>query len=312
MSDGRRRKGGRGELAMVPDAEFTSYYGRPIINKPVWRAPDIAGYFYLGGLAGVSSMLAFGADRTARPGLAQVCKVGAAGSISLGMLGLVHDLGRPTRFVNMLRVFKPTSPLNVGSWLLAGYGPAAVVAAGSAVTGLLPRLGTTATASAAAMGPLVASYTATLVSDTAVPAWHEAYREMPFVFVSSAASAAGGLGMLAAPASELGPARAVAVAGAAGEILSAKLLVRRLGEVAQPYQSGVSGRLMRAAEAMTAAAVAVAAVSPKRSWLTRLAGAGLLTASALTRFGIFEAGMVSAQTPEHTIGPQRQRLQPDL
>src|SRR5690348_1295553 len=102
----------RGERPMVPDATFTSYYGQPIINAPVWKAPDIAGYLFLGGLAGASSVVALGADLIGSSGLARVAKVGAAGAISIGALGLVHDLGRPERFVNMLRVFKPTSPMS--------------------------------------------------------------------------------------------------------------------------------------------------------------------------------------------------------
>ena len=53
---------------MVPKAEFTSYYGKPVLNPPVWEARDIAGYFFLGGLAGGSSLLAAGADLTGRPG----------------------------------------------------------------------------------------------------------------------------------------------------------------------------------------------------------------------------------------------------
>jgi hypothetical protein len=99
----------------------------------------------------------------------------------------------------MLRVLKVTSPMSVGSWILAGYVPAAGVAAASALTGRAPRLGTAASAAAACLGPAVASYTAVLVSDTAVPAWHEGYREMPFKFAGSAAVAAGGLGLMTPP-----------------------------------------------------------------------------------------------------------------
>src|SRR5437764_4954471 len=238
----------RGEQLMVPEANFTSYYGRPIIKPPVWKAPDIAGYLFLGGLAGASSTVALGADVTGRPGLARVAKVGAASAIVSGAAGLVHDLGRPSRFINMLRVFKPTSPMNVGSWLLAAYGPAAAVSAGSAVTGMLPGVGTAATAAAAALGPFVATYTGALISDTSVPAWHDAYREMPFLFASSAMTAAGGLGMLAAPAAQIGPARALAVAGAAGEISAAKAMERRLGRGAEPYRCGRGGALLRAGE----------------------------------------------------------------
>ena len=123
---------------MVPPAEFTSYYGKPVLNSPVWHSPDIPGYFFLGGLAGASSLLGAGAQVTGRPELARAAKVGALGAISLSMAALVHDLGRPARFLNMLRVFKLTSPMSVGSWILAGYVPAAGVAAAAALTGRVP------------------------------------------------------------------------------------------------------------------------------------------------------------------------------
>src|SRR5579863_7165776 len=113
-----RRHGRRGEREMVPPARFTSYYGKPVINSPVWHSPDVPGYFFLGGLAGASSLLAAGAQATGRPALARAAKSGALGAISLSLAGLVHDLGRPARFLNMVRVVKVTSPMNVGSWIL--------------------------------------------------------------------------------------------------------------------------------------------------------------------------------------------------
>ncbi|HEU5033121.1 MAG TPA: NrfD/PsrC family molybdoenzyme membrane anchor subunit [Mycobacteriales bacterium] len=305
---GRRRRGGA-ERAMVPDAQFTSYYGKPIINSPVWEAPDIPGYLFLGGLAGAGSVLAAGAELTGRPALARACKVGAFGAVSAGLVGLVHDLGKPERFLNMLRTFKPTSPMSVGSWVLAGYGPAAGVAAASAVTGLLPTIGRAATAGAAVLGPAVASYTAALISDTAVPAWHDGFREMPFVFVGSAASAAAGLGMFAAPVGENAPARRLAVLGAALELTASKRMEHRMGPVAEPYHHGRSGMMMRTAEAMTIAGSIGGLLLAGRSRVAAtVSGAALLAASALTRFAIFEAGMVSADNPDYTVGPQRERL----
>jgi hypothetical protein len=94
-----------------------------------------------------------------------------------------------------------------------------------------------------------------------------------------------------------------------GELVAAKRMERRMGDlVAQPYHSGRSGSLIRAAEVLTATGASAAVLAGRRnSPLTRLAGAALVTASALTRFGIFEAGRASADTPEHTIGPQRDR-----
>ena len=67
----------RGEQAMVPDAEFTSYYGRPVLKEPVWHSPDVPGYLFLGGLAGASSVLAAGAQVRGCPDLARGVKVGA-------------------------------------------------------------------------------------------------------------------------------------------------------------------------------------------------------------------------------------------
>lgn len=131
----------RGEQVMVPRAEFESYYGRPIIHAPSWAARDIAGYFFLGGLAGAGSVLAAGAHLTGRPRTATAMKVSSLAAVSLSAAALIHDLGKPGRFANMLRVFKPTSPMSMGSWVLSAYGPAAGAAALSAVTGRLPRAG---------------------------------------------------------------------------------------------------------------------------------------------------------------------------
>ena len=304
---GRRRRGG--EQPMVPEATFTSYYGKPVINKPVWSSPDIPGYFFTGGLAGASSVLALAADVTGRRGLSRVTKSGAVVALGLSMAGLIHDLGVPSRFLNMLRVAKPTSPMSMGSWLLSAYGPAAAVSAGSAVTGLLPGVGTAATAGAALLGPGVATYTAALVTNTAVPAWHDAYREMPFLFAGSSAASAGGLGLLAGPTAEAGLPRRVGVAGAALELGATHLMERRLGMVAEPYSEGKGGRLMKRGEKVLIAGAAAAAAGRRRPWLARLGGGLLLAGSALTRWGIFEAGMQSADDPKYTVVPQRRRLE---
>ncbi|MCW2899827.1 MAG: Polysulfide reductase NrfD [Streptosporangiaceae bacterium] len=305
----RRRRGGRrGEQPMVPDAEFTSYYGRPVLNGPVWKARDIAGYFFVGGLAGASSVLAAGATLTGRPQLAYGAKVGAAGALGLALYGLVHDLGRPARFLNMLRVVKPSSPMSVGTWLLTAYGPLAVGAAGSAVTGWVPRLGTAATLGAAAVGPAIAGYTAALISDTAVPAWHDAYRELPFVFVGSAATAAGGLGLITAPVAQTSPARALALVGTAAELTSLQLMERRLGMVAETYRAGRAGRLMRASQVLACAGLAGAYLGRRSRVVSAVSGTALLAASAATRFGVFAAGVESAADPKYTVVPQRERL----
>jgi hypothetical protein len=308
--NGHRRRRRRGEQPMVPDAEFTSYYGRPVIKEPVWQAPDVAGYLFFGGLAGASSVLAAGAQLSGYHRLARVGKIGALGAISLSAAALVHDLGRPERFVNMLRVFKPSSPMSVGSWLLAAYGPVAGAAAVSEVTGILPGAGRAATLGAGLLGPGVATYTAALICDTAVPAWHEGYREMPYVFAGSAASAAGGLGLLAVHPADAEPARNLAVLGAAVELIAKRQLLARLarsGDLAEPYETGTAGAIFRLAEFLTAGALAGAVLGGKSRAVSAMSGASLVAASAMTRFGIFEAGMASARDPRYTIVPQRRR-----
>ena len=316
VREGRRGRRGRpegGEQPAVPRAEFRSYYGQPVIKEPVWREPEVPGYLFLGGLAGASSVLALSAQACGHRELARNAKVAAAGAIMGSAAALIADLGRPTKFLNMLRVFKPSSPMSVGSWLLAGYGPLAGAAAASAVTGWLPRAGAAATAGAAALGPGIATYTAALVCDTAVPAWHDAHREMPYVFAGSAASAAGGLAMLTVPAGQEGQAVTFALLGAATELTAKQLLVRRLGETAAPYHKGRPGKLMRIAEVLTATGLAGGALGWRSRSVSgpviRASGLALVAASALTRFGVFEAGQESARDPGYTIGPQRERLQ---
>ncbi|MGW5045304.1 NrfD/PsrC family molybdoenzyme membrane anchor subunit [Streptomyces griseoluteus] len=306
----RRRRRGRDGQPVVPDAEFTSYYGLPVLNTPTWEALDIAGYLYLGGLAGGSSLLAAGAELTGRPVLARRARLGAAGAISLSLAALVHDLGRPARFLNMLRVFKPTSPMSVGSWLLSGYAPLTMVAAATDTVRRFRPLGVAATAGAAFLAPAVATYTAVLIADTAVPSWHEGYRELPFVFAGSGASAAAGLALLTVPWAEAGPARRVAVLGAALELGSFRLQKSRMGLAAEPFELGGARRLLRTAEALTAGGAALALltgrVRDRRA--AAVAGAALLAGSAALRFGVFRAGVASAEDPKYTVVPQRERL----
>ncbi len=305
---GRGRTKGRGEERMVPKADFGSYYGRPIINAPVWRSPEIPGYLFLGGLAGGSSLLAAGAHLTGRTTLTDRTKVAALVAIAGSGAALVKDLGRPERFLHMLRVFKPSSPMSVGSWLLAAYGPAAGVAALSALTGRVPRLGGAATAGAALLGPAVASYTAALVADTAVPAWHDAHRELPFAFVGSAGVAAGGLGLAVASLDDAGPARRMATLGWIAETISTEVMTRRLGTVGEPYRKESAGRYLKAAKVLAAVGIAGAHLRRGSRVGNLASGLALVAASACTRFGIFHAGVASAKDPRYTVVPQRERL----
>ena len=112
---------------MVPEPEFTSYYGRPVVKPAPW-GDDVAAYLFLGGVAGGSALLGLGGQLSGRPMLRRNARLGALTAVSLGAVALVKDLGRPERFLHMLRTFKVTSPMSVGSWILSAF------SAGTAVT----------------------------------------------------------------------------------------------------------------------------------------------------------------------------------
>ena len=320
--------GANGRWCRTPSSPPTTA-ARSLKAAP-WGA-DIPAYLFLGGVAGASSLLGAGADLTDRPTLRRTSRIGALVGITLSFAALVHDLGRPERFVNMLRVAKLTSPMSTGTWILTAYGPAAGLAGAAELggllagarrwpkpvrgtIGLLDRLARPAGLGAAVLGPAVASYTAVLLADTSTPSWHDARRELPFVFVGSAAAAAGGLGLLGASGSDAGPARRLALVGAALELAAEQRMEQSMGLSAEPLHEGSAGRFMRASKALTSAGALLALVSGVRrhSPVGRAAaaagGAALLAGSACTRFGVFEAGQDSARDPKYTVVPQRARV----
>jgi hypothetical protein len=293
---------------MVPEPEFESYYGRQIIKTPTWKTPDVPLYLFLGGMAGASAVLAEGAALTGNRRLEHLTRGVAAAGAGVGTVFLIHDLGRPERFLNMLRVFKPTSPLSVGSFILAPFSAFSTAALASQVTGRLPLLGRLAGVGAAAFGPPLASYTAALFANTAVPIWHEGRRELPFVFVGSGAAAAGGLAMMLSPVDGSGPAYRMALAGAGVELAASQRMESRLGMLAEPYHQGRSGTLTKAARALTAAGLAISVVGRRSRFLRAVAGAAYVAGSVTTRFGVFEAGLASARDPKYTVVPQKARV----
>ena len=339
---GRRRRGGKGgrgarlggangarpggadgarEAAMVPDAQFTSYYGRPVVKAVPW-GPGIAAYLFLGGVAGGSAVLAAGAQLSGRLILRRNCRLAALGAVSIGAGLLVEDLGRPERFLNMLRVIKLTSPMSLGSWILTAFSGGATVAAAAEIDRLAGQrlpLGPLRTLlrfvegpaglEAAAFGPFLAVYTAVLLADTSTPTWNHAHDELPFVFVSSASLASAGLAMITTAVAEAAPARKLAVLGVVGDLVATQVMRGRMDPVAaEPLHDGRSGQLLKASEALAVAGGIATLLGGRRRGVAAAAGLALLAASALTRFGIFEAGIRSAKDPRYTIEPQKRRL----
>jgi hypothetical protein len=280
------------------------YYGRPIVKPPVWKN-EIGWYLFTGGLAGASSSLGLAARVSGNRRLARSTSFTAAAALTASPALLIKDLGRPERFVNMLRVVKPSSPMNVGTWILTVAGTAAGAAAACEAADVLPGVRALAQGVAGLLGPALATYTAVLVSDTAVPVWHEARTELPLVFASGAAASAGAAAVILTPAGSAGPARRMMLAGAVGELAATTVMERRLGELGEPYHHGRAGTFARAAKAATATGAALGAVAGRRRVIGRLAAGLVLGGAVAERFAVFRAGFQSAEDPRYVVMSQR-------
>lgn len=327
QNGGRHR---RDESLMVPDVQFDSYYGRHIVKPAPWEK-EIAAYLFLGGVAGGSALLAAGGKVLGYPALRRVGRIGAVGAAALGGAALAKDLGKPSRALNMMRTVKLTSPMSVGSWILTAFSGFSSLALASELGQALlesrsatGRPGTAlarvsrvlevadgpATVGSAFFAPPLAAYTAVLLADTATPTWHESYRELPFVFVSSANAAASGLALLTVPVKQNGPARRLAAVSALVETVAFERMQDKLGPtLSEPLRTGKAARLLKASKVLTIAG-AVGAMTVGRTRVgAALSGLALMAGSACTRFGVFEAGMASAIDPKYTVEPQRERLE---
>ena len=267
---------------------------RPILKAPVWK-PEIGIYFFSGGMAGASALLAFFARGRGNHRLARRALLTAAAGAAVSPPLLISDLGRPERFHHMLRVFKVTSPMSVGTWLLSAFGGAIGVAAACDVLGVLRPVGRAAEGTAALLGPGLATYTAVLIGDTAIPAWHQAHRELPFVFAGSAAASAGAAAAILTPVEAAGPARRLAVLGAIGELAAAAAMKRRLGALAEPYAREPVRSLDRMAQSFSITGAALLGLLGRRRAAAIAGGACLLAGSLCQRFAIFRAGFESAR-----------------
>ncbi|WP_394215539.1 NrfD/PsrC family molybdoenzyme membrane anchor subunit [Brachybacterium vulturis] len=332
---GRRRRGltelgmgdGSREGAVVEDVEveradeFDSYYGRPVVKAPPWREP-IAVYLFLGGVAGGSGLLAVGAQCTGRPLLRRNSRLIALGAVGAGTVALIEDLGRPERFLNMMRTVKVTSPMSLGTWILGGFASLSGLLAALEVdrmTGerlplgaLRPVLGALEGPSSlgqGALAPLLASYTGALLGNTIVPTWEAGREHLSYLFVSSASLAAGGAAMLTTPVPETRPARLLATAGVVGDVVAMRRMKRSMHPLeAEPLESGRAGTLLTWAERLAIAGGIGTVLGGRNRYLAAASGAALLASSALTRFGVLYAGLESVKDPRRVVEPQKQRL----
>jgi formate-dependent nitrite reductase membrane component NrfD len=299
------------QLPSRPDGEVT-YYDRPAIKEPVWIWA-VPAYFYAGGVAGASAVLGAAVQVAGGEDLRELavrCRrvAAVAGAVGTGLL--IYDLGRPARFLNMLRVFRPSSPMSVGSWVLAAAGP---LTAGSALLahrrGLLRRLGDLAGVGAGVVGMPQVGYTAVLLSNTAVPLWQGTRRTLPALFTASAASSAASfLELLDLSDAEERVVHRFGLGGKVAEMAAMAAVEREAAtveEVARPLREGVSGAMWKAARGLTAASLIVSLIPGRRRGKRVLSGLLGTAGSLAVRFAVFHAGKASARDPRATFRQQR-------
>ena len=184
-----------------------TYYGLPAVKRSHYGWL-IATYFFVGGLAGAAQVIAQVAELVGsledRPVVRSGRYLALVGSLVSPLL-LIKDLHTPSRWYNMLRIFRPTSPMSIGSWTLAGFGTLSGLAAVSQALGdafglrPLRRLSSLFGLPAAALGMLMSTYTGVLLSATSTPIWSVAYRHLPALFGATAvASASAAMSLLLA------------------------------------------------------------------------------------------------------------------
>ena len=281
----------------------TAYYGQPIVKPPVWTW-QIGLYFFVGGTAGMSGVLALAGLLTGQP-LAFVrtaLAMAFAGAVVSPAL-LIADLGRPTRFLNMLRVFKWRSAMSMGVWTLVAFGGFASAAL-LLVLALPPAAGRVvffvAVAGTAVFGAVLATYTGVLLGATAVPVWSSHHRLLPFHFgivgLGSASAILELLGFHLAALQGIGLTVASIETG-----VGAWLELTRGDAEARALAHGESGLLMRAAGLCTGPATLVLRAL---GW-TEVAAVCFLVGAVLSRYGWLHAGRVSARDPQETLAVQR-------
>ena len=284
-----------------------SYYGRNIVKEPVWKV-EIPLYFWTGGIAGASAVLHGVARITGnRPLAKRALYIGAIADAVSPVL-LIKDLGRPERFLNMFRMFKVTSPMSVGSWILLVSGGASNTAAVLEVLDILAPVKRAAEIVSFAAGPPLATYTGALVANTSIPVWSEARDQLPWLFGASATATAGAAAAALTPPRFAGPARRATVIGTVVEGVVMRAMRRRLGFVGEVYDQGAAGRYARLARACTTLGTGLLAVAGRRPAAARAGGALVLAGGLALRLSVFKAGFQSARDPQYTVVPQRERL----
>jgi len=256
-----------------------------MMKPPVWTW-EIPLYFWTGGIAAGSSFVALACDLSGDHRSARIARLVSLGALAPSPPLLIMDLGRPARFLNMLRIFKPRSPMSMGAWALSVFGALGTGAVGADMLGR-PRLARSLGAANAVVGGYLGSYTGVLLASTAVPLWGRSRLFLGPIFVATATATGAAAVNLVAP---MPPLRQVQAGAMAAELILSVINERRLGRLAAPLRHS---RKMKAAKWLVNAGLTLQALRADRLASVLYLGAGLLF-----RYAWVEAGKVSARDDE--------------
>jgi formate-dependent nitrite reductase membrane component NrfD len=287
-----------------------SYYGLPVLKAPVWTW-EVPLYFFVGGIAGVSAVVAFAAQMFARdPALTRAALwVAMIGALVCPVL-LIADLGRPERFLAMLRVAKIRSPMSVGAWTLVAFSNCALVALlgnelilRGYVNWLTIGMSWAGEFTGALTGLILAAYTGVLIGATPNPVWSHNRKALPPHFLASAVGGAGGvlelMGFLIPATNFLGFA-----AAAIETLLGVHFELSRL-PVNAPLHRGKSAWTFRLAGVLAGPGALLLRLISDSAAGRRAAAICFLAGSLLSRYGWIWAGVASAKDPEALFQIQR-------
>lgn len=273
-----------------------SYHGFPLLKKPVWTW-EVPAYFFVGGAAGAAALVGAVARRTGgNDALVRDARWIAAAGGALSPALLVSDLGRPERFLNMLRVFKIRSPMSVGAWTLVAFSNAAAAAAFAdlahrATGGRLPvrTIGDASELLAAATGMILSTYTGVLLGATAIPVWSSNARILPLHFGASGMGAAVSLLELAGHRTRA--LNRIGIGAAAAETALAAYLESRDNPAMTPMRGGAAGHAARTAALLSGPLpLALRLLAGSSPTARRIAAISTIAGSLLTRVTWMRAG----------------------
>ncbi len=296
-----------------------TYYDRPLLKAPHWEW-NVVTYLFLGGIMGGLGLIQLLA-RGERPEERTLKRTARIASFVLAAANpgiLISHLGRPERFLHMLRIVKVKSPMSLGVWGLVLYSGAAGanVVRELALIGTLPRwmrflAPGFMTPAQALLGAFTAGYTGVLLSATANPFWGSGKRHIPALSVCSGLSSACALSSLLSAIEGnhrvLHKLERLEMVAGVAELAILNHFERRSGRYGKPFFEGARGRRLRT-YTIGAGIVAPLALNllgsvvklPKPANALRVAAASVLTlvGGYVLRQCLIEAGKDSARDPQ--------------